>query len=346
MRNFHWFFSLVFFVLLFSCSKDETLLEGETPPKFAYIVTKDKPNSLQLVEFPLLKVIDEDIFFSVNKKRLDEISQIVEYRGFIYIFQKNSCKITIATSDSLKFVAELEWKAENYKPSSIAFVNATTGFISFQDSSLIYVLDLTNFKVARKINTNFPISFLDNVNFYVLGLSFYSGNLTILDSRTYSVLNEVFIGDNPLAYGFSAEKNSIFILCVGKGKLDTNQTKTNAKLIVLNYPNFSKISEADLNIGSISAQTIVPTGIVVHGKYYGLISTLSGLLRFSVSNPKQVQRYIVGEFHNIFYDYKRDQIIALSKASTTTTIYYINPNNSAIVSKMTLNKDILLVFPK
>lgn len=337
---------IIFFSIFFSCKKEESILEGETPPRYFYIVTSDQPNSVKLFEFPSKNIIDEDVYFSRNGSKLDDISQIIEYRGYVYLLQKKSFKISIVTADSFKLVAELDWKTHQLEPSSISFVNATTAFISFQDTALVSVLDLTNFKLAKNINVASPIYYLDNASFYVLGLSLQSGDLIVIDSRTYTISNTINAGDRPLALAFNQERSEIFVLCVGKGKIDTSNYKTNAKLIAYKFPDFSKFLETDIIVGSINAQTIIPTGIVVPGRYYGIITTLSGFLRFSLTNPKLIQRYIVGEFFNLLYDYKRDQIIAISKSGNISTIYLINPTNTYVISKIIFNKDISLIFPK
>lgn len=342
----NFFCLLILCAAILSCKKEEPLLEGETPPKYFYLVTGDRPNSMKLYELQSQKVESEDIFYSINKFQLEPISQIVEFRGFIYIFQKDSYKITIASADSLKFIKNLDWEATKHKPSSISFANATTGFISFEDTAIISVLDLTNFKIARDIPVKSPITFLDNVEQYILGLSSSNGEAIIIDSRTYSVVKTFWIGDHPLSSSFSTYIKTEYILCAGKGKFDSASTRSSAKLLSFGFPDFNKLAEIDINIGSITASTVVPTAIVAYGKYFGYISTLSGLLRFSLSNPSQIQRFIAGEFYNLLLDYKRELLMALSKSGNQTNLYILNPLNSAVISKHLINQEVLLAFPK
>ncbi len=337
---------LVLLIMLNSCSKEEAVIENETPGRYFYVVSKYNPQKIQLMELPSGKVLDEDVFYAANGKSLDFVTQMAEFRGYIYLLQPNYHKITIVKAENLKIVAELDWMQEKITPSSIAFVNATTGFISFADTGIVKVLDLLNFKTPFSIITNFKLSFLDNFQHYVIALSPSDGNLVVLDSRTYSVVKSQSVGDFPLALSSSFELNKVFILVAGKGKFDSTQQKTPAKLVILDVANFTKDSEVELSVGKINSDSLVPTGIVVSGRFFGYISTLSGLLRFSLANPSQFQRYIAGEFFNIFYDYKRDEIIALSRAGSTTSLYLINPINAAIKSKFTINNELILVFPK
>jgi hypothetical protein len=331
--------------LVFGCKKEESLIEGESPPQYFYIVTGDQPNTIKLFELNSKKVEVEDVFYLKNKIKLDQISQIVEYRGILYIFQKETYRITIAYADSLIFIKNLDWSNEKRKPSSIAFANATTGFISFENDSIVSVLDLTNFQVAREVTTKSPISYLENVEQYIIGLSISTGLATIIDSRTFSVERAFWVGDSPLSCAYSSNRNTVFILCAGKGKYDSSQVKTKAKIITLSFPDFNKALEVDLNIGSTSANDLVPTGLTVYGKYFGFISTFSGLLRFSLSNPSQIQRYVAGEFYNLVLDSKKETLIALARSDGQTNFFLINPVNSAIISKHLINSNILLVFP-
>lgn len=337
---------LLFLLFLISCKKEEALLGVDNPSKYFYLVTSNQPNSLKLLEIPSLKIIEEDLFFNVNKSKLSDISQIAEFRGYLYFFQRDHYKITVTTSDSLKFVQELDWQNSKLKPASIAFVNATTAFISFYDTALVAVLDLTNFNVSKEIYTSVSISYLDNVGNLVVGLSSKTGKLVVIDSRTYSEVKTIFVGDNPISFAANPEKNLLYVLCQGKGKTDTLITKTNAKLVTVSLPEFNIVLQTDITIGAVSSQNLVPTGISISNRYFGYISSLSGFLRFNLSNPTQVQRYIAGEFYNLLYNYKRDEVVALSKSGSSSVIYIINPNNSAVLGKYTFNNEILLIFPK
>jgi hypothetical protein len=337
---------VAFILLAFSCSKEEKILEGETPPRYFFVVFANEPAALQLVEAQSSKIIDPDAFYSANAKRLDKITQIVEFRDLLYIFQSKSHKITIATRDSLKVIKELTWSDSEIMPSSIAFPNATTGFVSFADTSIIAVLDLTNFVVARYIKVEAPVTFLENADYYILGVSPANGTLIIIDSRTYSVITSKPIGDYPFSLGYNSFRNTVYTICMGNGKIDTSVEKSPAKLVAITYPDFNISSQTELNIGSISSKTLIPSGLSVPGKYFGFISTLSGLLRFSLTNPSQIQRYIAGEFTNIMYDYRKDQVLALSRSGDQTLLYVINPNDASIISKYTFNRRISLVFPR
>ncbi|MGB9770784.1 MAG: YncE family protein [Candidatus Kapaibacteriota bacterium] len=333
-------------ILLLGCKKEEAILESETPPKYFYLVTIDQPNALKLFNLLNLKIENEDVFYSVNKAKLGEISQITEYRGFIYIFQKNAHRLTIVSADDLLLLKNLEWNEDSRQPSSITFANATTGFISFSDTSLVEVLDLTNFQIAQKIPTPSPISFLESVEQYVVGLSPLANEITIIDSRTYSVVKTIKTSDYPFSANYNPDKKTLFVLCAGEGKFDSTKPKTPSKIGLYEPPNFTNIIETIINIGSISSTEIVPTGIVSYGKYFGYIPTLSGLLRFSLSNPNQIQRYIAGEFYFSMLDFKREWLIALSKSNDQTYLYLINPLNAAVISRHLINQAVLLAFPK
>lgn len=337
---------MVLFVFLNSCSKEEELIESKIPSRFFYVVSKSNPEKLQLLELPSGNILDEDAFYTANGKSLGSVTRIAEFRGYIYFIQPKLHKITIVNAENLKIITELDWEQQQITPSSIAFVNATTGFISFSDTGIVKVLDLLNFTTPFTINTNFKLSSLENFQYYILGLSALDGNFVALDSRTYSVEKSLVVGDVPIALSSSLELNKLFILAAGKGKFDTTLEKTAAKLVVLNASDFSKSAEVELSAGNVDPISLVPTGIVVSGRYFGFISTLSGLLRFSLSNPSQFQRYIAGEFFNIFYDYKRDEIVALSRAGNATLLYLLNPTNAAIKYKFTDNNELILVFPK
>jgi len=338
------FFGIFFFS---SCKKEEGIIESELPAKTLFVVTKDNPNSLQIVEIPSLKLNTDDAFFLSNGKKLNEISQIVVYRNLMFIFQSKSHKITICSYDSLRFEAELDWSANSKVPSSIAFPNATTGFISFANDSILEVLDLSNFQIARKIKIPSPIVHLECVDYYVIGVSLNPGKFFVFDSRTFSFVKQLDVPDYPVDISVHPLKESVFVLCMGKGKFDSAEAKTTSKLLIISYPSFNVSLTKELTIPNVNSLDLLTNGLEVAGRYFGFISSNFGLLRFSVTNPDQIQKYIAGSFSGLSYNNKIDQIMALEEKSPNVFIlYFLNPINASIQGKYVLNFPVRLLLPR
>ncbi len=345
MRNYYFF--LIIFLVLFACKNQENIIESEIPPKRWIFVSEEDPNSLQTLEVPSMKIIGEDLFFRANNRKLDEVTQITEFRNLMFIFQSNSYKITIVTSDSFKIVAELDWVAIKKKPSSIAFPNATTAFISFSNDTTLQVLDLTNFVLARVINVPEPIIRLESVDYYILGVSFTYGKLIVVDSRSFSLVQQLELPEHPIDISIHPLKEFIYVLCLGKGKLDSTEVKTSSKLISIAYPGFSISKTKEISLPNINSVEILTSAVEVAGKFFGFISSNYGLLRFSVANPDQIQKYIAGNFIGLTYIYKIDRLMAIErKSSNQFLVYFINPQNAAIVEKYFLNFPLRLLLPR
>jgi hypothetical protein len=333
--------------LLLSCKKEESIIESELPTQTLFVVTEDNPNSLQTLEIPSLKLNSDDAYYLTNGKKLNEINQIVIYRNLMFIFQSKSFKITICTYDSLRFVSELDWSSDSRIPLSIAFPNATTGFISFANDTTLEVLDLSNFQIARRIKTPAPVIHLECIDYYVIGISLKPSKLFVFDSRTYSLVKQVDMPDYPIDISIHPLKESIFVLCLGKGRVDSTEAKTPAKLAVISYPNFDVSLTKEIGISNVSALDLLTNGIEVAGQYFGFISSDNGLIRFSVTNPDQMQKYIAGAFFGLSYNFKIDQIMAVEKKSPSMFILYLlNPVNASIQGKYVLNFPVRLLLPR
>ncbi|MCX7880757.1 MAG: hypothetical protein N2517_08860 [Ignavibacteria bacterium] len=339
-------FSFAFCILITNCTRTEDILGEEEIARVFLIVKQNEPDKIKLLEFPSLKIIDDDYFYSVNNYRISESTQIAEFREFIFLFQSGSHKIIIVESKSFRAIKEIDWSSQKRYPSSIAFPNATSAFISFSNDTNIAVLDLTNLGIAREISLNYQTEKLNSALNYVVALHFKENKMSIIDTRTYSVVKVLDVSDRPFDVEIHPENNSIYVLSLGKGKIDTLEPKTEAKISIFRFPNFDLETIFPINLGNISAINIVPTGLVVSNKFFGFISTNLGLLRFSLNSPYNLQRFIAGSFTNLSYNYKGDEIISVENKGASTVIFLIDGQRATVKGKYTLNFILKLIFPK
>jgi len=175
MRPIYFYSLFAIIMLLLSCGK-ENILEGDSSPRYFLITTDDQPSKLQLFELPTNKILDEDAFFTRNQQNLGNISAVAEFRETLFILQHDDYKITV-TDKELQVISQLDFTPQQLKPSSICFPNATTAFISFDNDSLLEVLDLTNFVLAREVKVPYRTTKLIASGYYVFALHFYDSKL-------------------------------------------------------------------------------------------------------------------------------------------------------------------------
>lgn len=344
MRQIHSISLFAIILLLLSCGK-ENILEGDSSPRYFLITTNDQPNKLQLFEFPTNRILDENVFFTRNQQSLGNISAVAEFRETLFIVQHDDYKITI-TDKNLKLISQLDFTTQQLKPSSICFPNATTSFISFDNDSLLMVLDLTNFTLAREVKMPYRTTKLIASGYYVFALHFYESKLSIVDTRNFSLVTTINLPDYPQDCDLNLDGSLLYVLCLGKGKIDLKETPSPAKLITLTTNNFAFIKEVVLNLGSIPATTLLTTGIAITNKYFGYISSKTALLRFSVANPAQFQKFISGDFTSVIYNYKKDEIIAIETKNNQSIMYIINPTNASVTSKISFEKTLKILVPR
>ncbi len=344
MKQIRFYLLFTIIILLLSCGK-ENILEGDSSPRYFLITTDDQPNKLQLFESPTNKILDEDVFFTRNQQSLGNISAVAEFRETLFILQHDDYKITI-TDKELRVVSQLDFASQQLKPSSICFPNATTSFISFDNDSLLEVLDLTNFVLAREVKVPYRTTKLIASGYYVFALHFYDSKLSIVDTRNYSLVATINLPDYPQDFDLNPDGSLLYVLCLGKGKIDTKETPSPAKLITLTTTDFAFTKEVMLNLSGVPATNLLTTGLAIANKYFGYISSKTALIRFSVTNPTQFQKFIFGNFTSVIYNYKKDEIITIENKNNLSILYIINPTNASVVSRVVFEKTLKILVPR
>ncbi|MGQ9819668.1 MAG: YncE family protein [Candidatus Kapaibacteriales bacterium] len=334
------FFS-TFFI---SCRREETLYEAPSFPRYFYFVSIQKPNNIQLIELPSIKIIDDNAYFNANNEDLDTIAQIVEFRELLFILQAGSSKISIVNSRSMSKVAEIKFVNKN--PIGIAFPNSTTAFVSFSNQPYLDVIDLTNYKIARTIPIPFNSGKVISIGFYVFILHPYNNSMTIVDSRTFSIVQTLSLPDLPIDIETNPSLDLVFVLNIGNGKIDTTQTKTSAKISIIPISNLTHRDDYEINIGAIKSIDVFPLGLSIPNKHYGYVATKQGLLRFYLANPSQFQKLLSGDFISINYSYKSNELIGLESKNEQTIIYFANPTSFSVTAKFIFDQKIFIFIPK
>lgn len=339
-----YFIFFLFCCFFLSCRKENTFYDIPPSNRYFYFVTNEEPNKIGLFEIPLNSVVDNDLYFKANGENLDTILQILEFRGAFFLLQSYSNKITICNTSTLSKIAEISFA--NKTPIGVAFPNATTAFVSFNNSSTIDVIDLTNLQIARSINVPFNSGKVIAVLFYVFVLHPSSNAVSVIDSRTFSVVRTFSMPDVPIDIETNPSYDHVYILCVGKGKIDTSTSKTSAQLVTVSLNNFENQKYYEISVGGITSTEVVPFGLSIPNKYFGFIATEKGLLRFSLTNPNQFQKVLSGIFYSVNYNNKADELIAFETKSNQTDVYFINPLAFSIKNKFLFAKNILFFLPR
>lgn len=331
-------------LVISKCGGEESFYDVPASSRYFYFVGTKEPTKIKLIEIPSNNIVEVDAYFKANGESLDTIANIIEYGESLFILQMNLGKVTIVNSRSLSKIDEI--KFFNRNPIGIAFPNATTAFVSFSNHPGTDVIDLTNNKIARSIQLPFNSGKTISVGFYVFILHPYNNAMTIIDSRTFSIVQTISLPDLPIDIEASSTLDYLYVLCVGNGKIDTTQTKTPAKVVVIPISDFSQRNDFEITVGTFKSIDIIPYGLSISNKYFGYVATKQGLLRFYLNNPSKFQKLLLGDFIYVNYNYKSNEILVLESKNEQTIVYLANPINFSITTKFILNQNILIFLPK
>lgn len=178
-----------FLVILFSCS-DEKLITEISPNKHILVaIHKGNTSKLTRLTFPDGQIIDDDVFLKANNKPItsNKITYLATYLQNIYVIIPDDYKIMVLDRTTFKLIAEYNFEAEKLLPRKIVFANATEGYLIFDNTNFVYLIDTYYNKIARKIELEGNPSDILAVGNQVYITLPLQNILAILDTRTHKV---------------------------------------------------------------------------------------------------------------------------------------------------------------
>jgi YVTN family beta-propeller protein len=156
------------------------------------------------------------IFSEVNQRDLGDVVQsITIYDSLAFIVVNNSNKVEVVTFADFKEKAVITGISQP----RYFIANGTTGYLSaWGDGGVVYVIDLTSFKVSSYIKVgNGPEKMLiDGNKLYVAnsGGLLSDSTINIIDIVSNQIIDTILVGGNPRAIEKDKDGNK-WILCYG-----------------------------------------------------------------------------------------------------------------------------------
>ncbi len=333
-------FSLV--VLLFlSCEEDEKVID-QSKAKFRYLVSISEDYRRLAVYDADSGVVEEDVYYKANQERLPaEVTKIKEYGGNLYLFAPEAFKLIAINKFTFEKATEFDFAADSLIPSDICFPNSTDAYLGFENDEEVYLLDIYNYAVARKIPSGkYPVS-LESAGNQIFTANVLDNKVAVIDSRTHNREALIDVAAAPSLVGVSSENDKAIIVSMGEGKIDGEQEKTAAKVTFINVAD-KTVSEA-IELGSQITDAVeqIPIKLIVTLDDYAFVLTEDRLLRIDIIVEDRINTLFEESFDDVVYNKIRSRLILVKG----NKIIAADSEDAGTIKEFILNHNITAVYP-
>ncbi|MGA2297240.1 MAG: hypothetical protein ABSG15_06815 [FCB group bacterium] len=320
-------FFLTFF-LIQSCSNTEKVIDTTKDTWRILASVNAQSPSLMLIQFPDDTILSNDVYSANNSGQSlpGPVVKIAEFRGLLYLFIPSQYVIKVINKSTFKLVGTIDYTADKLVPTDICFANATDAYVAHGADTVVSLVDLTNYAVARKIKVGkHPVAIACSGNqIYVANQA--DNTVSVIDSRTHNQVALIPVQTAPTYVAMNSEGLQAIVISLGAGKLDSTISKTAAQGTLIDITTRAVINTLDLNAGSTNAVDIIPYGIAVSKYDWAYIPSQICLLSYDARSGNRVNFIQSVAYNSIYYNYIRDELLVLQ-------------NNSNVYSAMTLDMD-------
>ena len=318
-------------ILIASCSMEEKVVNVVEDDWKVMIAIDEASPSLQVRSMPENKIIINDIFKEKLGITLSKpVVRIREYRNNLYLFVPDEYKLYILKKIDFSKIAVLDFEADNAKPLDIAFPNATDAYISFDNANFVTLLDITNFVIAKKVNTEQnPIGIACSGNqIYVANQM--SSSVSVVDSRTKNQEAVIPLPSNPAFVSITPTNGlEAVVVSIGSGKIDGTTEKSNAVATYIDIEKRNIISQVDIGVNAAKAIDQVPIGFVSTPYNWGFIATKTNLFRLDYKVRDKISSVSSKEFKYIAYSGEIDMLLLLRVNNGKTELVTASPKTGS-----------------
>lgn len=335
---------LIFFS--FSCTPVDKLINEPDNTFYLLLLNEATPTTFSLVKMPQAEIISEDIFYQINSiKFSSKPYSIVEQPLDLYILFPEEFRILIFQKSNLKYKAEIDFSEIEKEPISICFPNSTDAYVVFRNCDTIALVDLTNHKIARWIYSGkspVAIASLGNKCFVLNSLD---NSVSIIRTNTHNKEAEVQLYDRPHFLGFTSDGKNAIIVCLGAGKLDPNQTRTEAKVFSVDASTYRIISSINIETTIANAIQQFPLSFTISANDYAFIGTEQNLIRFDARKSDRLYSVYSGYFYNLIYNYWNNELLMLQQKNEESWIVIADPKTGKKIYEIKYPQKIQMIFP-
>jgi YVTN family beta-propeller protein len=346
--NFCLSLSIILFILLFfGCSPTENTINDLSNYFRILYVTEDSPTKLGLISFPKGTTFSTDIFSDYSHLQLSSrISKITQYRTNYFVFAPQEYKIYILSKDSLKVTGFIDFSVEKWMPSDICFsTNGVDAFVIHENVDSVSHIDMTVQRQARVYGVGQkPSSIAISGNqVYVTNLN--DNSVSVIGSNTHQVEATIPVSSKPAFVEISPDGSKALVICLGEGKIDSNQTKTDAVAVLIDIASRNIFKQKSLTVGAYKAVDQIPQGLSITSKNWAFIPTNQGVFRYDISQGTRLVIGDKGDFLSSYYNFWKNEEILLQNMNLKHKVFTADPNTGLHNFEYSSTQKFKIIYP-
>lgn len=330
------------FFLIISCSEEKIITEL-SPDKNILVATHDgSVAKLSRLTFPNGEVIKNDVFMEANGKQIsnNKITQLASYLQNIYVVIPEDYKLMVLDRTTFKSITEFTFKEENKMPRKVVFANATEAYLIFDDFDQVYLIDTYYNKIARKIKLEGNASDILAVGNQIYITVPLKNQLSIFDTRTHKIENNIQIDNVPYLVQKSADGSSIIVICAGIGKVpgDFREAISQPSVVALDFKTNAILSTNEIKPPKADLLKEYPKMFIITNNDWGFFATQKYLIRIDAKQPQfsiMIEEVGYSELlHNNIYN----EFYLLLNLTNQSIIHQVDPVLAKKKEKLSFNQ--------
>ncbi len=331
--------SLVLFV---ACSSEDKVINNYTDQSQAIAVVKDSPD-LKLIKIATGEILNSNL---LNQSGLSGApSTVKSFRNMLYVLYPKDYKVFVYNLAAQKLEATIDFSSEKIEPYDICFANATDAYICHANSNLISLIDITVFKVAKKITVgNHPVSIACSGN-QIITANSADNTVSFVDTRTNSQIATANVGITPYFVDVRTNGKEFVVVSLGDGKIIDGKTKTASTINFFDVTNKNNLGQFELAASNVKSVDFFPKSLAVSVKDWAFIPGDSAFLRVDFKSKSKAS--YVGKLRYNFtsYDIISGRLFAVESLNGKSTLKICDQSTGKLVSSVILPDNVAKVYP-
>lgn len=339
--------TIVFLISIISCTQEVPLVNEFQSNIGILSSSNDLPSRISLLERSTGDILIEDIISSNNDSGLSSVvKSIVGFDQEIYLVLPDEQKILCISRLNFNIITEYDFSSQNLTPIDICFPNASNGYVIFENSTELVLIDRINKGISNvRIELNFIPSDINYAGNRIYVISEIANKILFIGTNTKQVGGELDTWFSPIKVDVDPSGDEIFVMCSGYNSI--SDTKEIAKGMFISTSNEVLIDEIDLADDFSRDNDIIPYDFTYTNEELDFIflTTDKGLLRIDTRNKSNI-RFVSNVSHSqIFFNDLSSELIMLQVSENRKDLILSNAETGIVNYSFFLPTNTGLIFP-
>lgn len=285
-----------------------------------------------------------------DKKKIFEantgIRKVFIYRDQIYVLMPDANSIRILNRSNYAEIHTIDFSSLQKKPISMAFGNATTGYVIFENDSIVMLYDILNKKLAGSIsvgkNTVDIIAGVSDRQNQLFISNLGSNTISQIDTRTNKVEKEYAVLTAPRYLSNDPTGTKIVFVSEGAGKSNSSANLGTPGIGFIDIDRKLLLAQMTISTRESDSADAIPAGLAVTANEWAFIPMSNGLVKVDTREYKSYSTISKNIYSGIIYNDRRREVLAIYGDE----IHVLNDNSGLVQRILQTNQQLKFIYPQ